>query len=100
MSFSSGDELLLAGLLAAGLLLLSIAQFVRIPYPILLVLGGLALAFIPGVPRIELRPEIGRRVNDIVMRCLAKDPKARYGNAGELLHDLDTVQMQQRSAAA
>ncbi|MBV8546408.1 MAG: protein kinase [Acidobacteria bacterium] len=51
-------------------------------------------------PPIELRPEIGRRVNDIVMRCLAKDPKARYGNAGELLHDLDTVQMQQRSAAA
>ena len=34
------------------------------------------------------------------MRCLAKDPKARYGNAGELLHDLDTVQMQTRSAAA
>ncbi len=51
-------------------------------------------------PPIELRPEIGRRVNDIVMRCLAKDPKARYGNAGELLHELDTVQMQQRSAAA
>jgi eukaryotic-like serine/threonine-protein kinase len=51
-------------------------------------------------PPIELRPEIGRRVNDIVMRCLAKDPKARYGNAGELLHELDTVQMQTRSAAA
>jgi serine/threonine-protein kinase len=51
-------------------------------------------------PPIELRPEIGRRINDIVMRCLAKDPKARYGNAGELLHDLDTVQMQQRAAAA
>jgi serine/threonine-protein kinase len=51
-------------------------------------------------PPIELRPEIGRKVNDIVMRCLAKDPKARYGNAGELLHDLDTVQMQQRPAAA
>ena len=58
MSFSSGDGLLLAGLLAAGVLLLSIAQFVRIPYPILLVLGGLALAFIPGVPQIQLRPEI------------------------------------------
>jgi class 3 adenylate cyclase/predicted Ser/Thr protein kinase len=51
-------------------------------------------------PPIELRPEIGRKVNDIVMRCLAKDPKARYGNAGELLHDLDTVQMQQRAVAA
>jgi eukaryotic-like serine/threonine-protein kinase len=51
-------------------------------------------------PPIELRPEIGREVNAIVMRCLAKDPKARYGNAGELLHDLDTVQMQKRSVAA
>jgi len=51
-------------------------------------------------PPIELRPEIGREVNAIVMRCLAKDPKVRYGNAGELLHDLDTVQMQKRSAAA
>jgi HAMP domain-containing protein/predicted Ser/Thr protein kinase len=51
------------------------------------------------VPPIELRPEIGREVNAIVMRCLAKDPKSRYANAGELLHDLDTVQMQQRSAA-
>jgi CPA1 family monovalent cation:H+ antiporter len=58
MSFSTGDELLLAGLLAAGVLLLSIAQFVRIPYPILLVLGGLALGFVPGVPQIQLRPEI------------------------------------------
>src|SRR6266566_3591230 len=58
MSFSSGDGLTLAGLLAFGILLLSIAQFVRIPYPILLVLGGLALAFIPGAPRIQLRPEI------------------------------------------
>src|SRR3954471_13477064 len=58
IAFSSGDSLLLAGLLAAGLLLLSIAQFVRIPYPILLVLGGLALSFVPEVPHIELRPEI------------------------------------------
>jgi class 3 adenylate cyclase/predicted Ser/Thr protein kinase len=51
-------------------------------------------------PPIELRPEIGRQVNAIVMRCLAKDPKSRFGNAGELLHDLDTVQMQTRSVAA
>ena len=51
-------------------------------------------------PAIELRPEIGREVNAIVMRCLAKDPKARYATAGELLHDLDTVQMQQRPVAA
>jgi CPA1 family monovalent cation:H+ antiporter len=58
LAFSSGDSLLLAGLLAAGLILLSIAQLVRIPYPILLVLGGLALSFVPEVPHIALRPEL------------------------------------------
>ncbi len=58
LAFSAGDDLLLAGLLAAGLLLLAASQFVRIPYPIVLVLGGLALSFIPGVPQIQLRPEI------------------------------------------
>jgi serine/threonine-protein kinase len=50
-------------------------------------------------PPIEIRPEIGREVNAIVMRCLAKDPKARYATAGELLHDLDAVQMQRPAAA-
>ena len=65
-------------------------------------LTGVLTAHITENPRppIELRPEIGREVNAIVMRCLAKDPKSRYGNAGELLHDLDTVQMQKRSVAA
>jgi monovalent cation/hydrogen antiporter len=58
LAFSNGDDLLLAGLLAAGLLLLSVAHLVRVPYPIMLVLGGLALSFVPGVPHIELRPEI------------------------------------------
>ena len=58
LAFSAGDSLLLAALLAAGLLLLAAAEFVRIPYPILLVLGGLALSFVPGVPEIELRPEL------------------------------------------
>jgi len=58
MSFTAGDSLLLAGLLAAGLVLLSISQLVRIPYPILLVLGGLALSFVPEVPRIELPPDL------------------------------------------
>jgi hypothetical protein len=39
-SFSHGDSALLALLLAVGLLLLAVSQFVRIPYPIVLVLGG------------------------------------------------------------
>ena len=58
MTFTAGDSLLLAGLLATGLVLLSISQFVRVPYPIVLVLGGLAIAFIPGMPEIELPPDL------------------------------------------
>jgi eukaryotic-like serine/threonine-protein kinase len=44
-------------------------------------------------PPIETRPDIGRELNAIVMRCLEKDPKARYADAGGLLADLDRVQM-------
>ena len=58
LTFTSGDGLLLAGLLAAGLVLLCLSEFVRIPYPIVLVLGGLAIAFIPGMPHIELPPDL------------------------------------------
>jgi monovalent cation/hydrogen antiporter len=31
---------------------------VRIPYPILMVLGGLALGFVPGMPELELPPDL------------------------------------------
>ncbi len=51
-------ELVVFGLLVAvaGLVLLS--DVLEVPYPIFLVLGGLALGFIPGVPEIELAPEL------------------------------------------
>ena len=39
-----------------------------------------------------LPPDVGRDVNAIVMRCLAKSPKDRYADAGGLLADLDRVQ--------
>jgi Na+/H+ antiporter len=38
--------------------LAEITDKVRIPYPILLVLAGIAIGFIPGLPKIELDPEI------------------------------------------
>jgi Na+/H+ antiporter len=57
-SFSHGDSALLALLLAAGLLLLAVSQFVRIPYPIVLVLGGTLVGFIPGVPAVQLNPDL------------------------------------------
>ena len=45
-------------LLVAGAALLVLVPRVRIPYPILLVLGGLALGFVPGMPELELPPEL------------------------------------------
>jgi eukaryotic-like serine/threonine-protein kinase len=47
-------------------------------------------------PPINLRPDIGTTINTIVMRCLAKDPAARYADAGELLAEMEGM----RSAAA
>lgn len=45
----------LASLVAA---LVWIARRLRVPYPILLVLGGLGLGFVPGLPRIQLAPDL------------------------------------------
>src|SRR5438876_2768109 len=49
---------LLLGLLAALALLVLMARQLNLPYPILLVMGGLALGFLPGVPRVELAPNL------------------------------------------
>lgn len=35
-----------------------LAKRLQIPYPILLVLAGLAISFVPHVPRIPLNPQI------------------------------------------
>ena len=54
-----GQELVqLFGLLTAVGALLFLATMTRIPYPILLVIGGLALSLVPGLPEFELPPEI------------------------------------------
>jgi monovalent cation/hydrogen antiporter len=58
MEFGAHESLVLLALLASGAALLALAQVVRIPYPILLVLGGLALGFLPGMPEIELPPDL------------------------------------------
>jgi Na+/H+ antiporter len=56
--FPAEDALILVGLLAAAIAMLAAADFVRVPYPIVLVLGGLALGFMPGMPEIELDPDL------------------------------------------
>jgi monovalent cation/hydrogen antiporter len=49
-------------LLAAVAALATLANRIKIPYPILLVLGGLVLGFVPylvpAFPRIELEPDV------------------------------------------
>ena len=51
-------ELVLAGLLFAVAVLVTAARVLDVPYPIFLVLGGLGLGLIPGIPNIELEPDL------------------------------------------
>jgi len=62
-------------------------------------LTGILAAHITEKPKppIEQRPDIGREINDVVMRCLAKNPVTRYADAGELLADLERLDV--RAAA-
>src|SRR5688500_14557654 len=53
-----GDIELLIGLVAATAVLVSIARALDVPFPIVLVVGGIAIGFLPGVPEIELEPEL------------------------------------------
>jgi Na+/H+ antiporter len=45
-------------LLATAALLAQFARLLKVPYPILLVLGGLMMGFVPGLPDIEISPEV------------------------------------------
>ena len=51
-------EFVLVSLLVSVAVLGAAARAVNIPYPIVLVIGGLVLGFIPGLPDIELAPEL------------------------------------------
>ena len=51
-------EVLIAGLLVAVAGLSALARAVSIPYPIVLVVGGALLGFVPGLPEVELNPEV------------------------------------------
>jgi monovalent cation/hydrogen antiporter len=45
-------------LILAAALLVRVAEFGKVPAPIVLVLGGLAIAFVPGLPSVELDPDL------------------------------------------
>src|SRR3954451_4137095 len=51
-------ELLIGGLLVAVAGFSALARMVNIPYPIVLVVGGAAFGFIPGIDDVKLDPEV------------------------------------------
>lgn len=53
-----GELEILFALLFGAVVLARAADHVGVPYPIVLVLGGLGLAFVPGMPEIELDPHV------------------------------------------
>ncbi len=50
--------MLMVGLLLVVVLLATLARRLAVPYPILLVLGGLGLALVPQVPQVQLDPDL------------------------------------------
>src|SRR3989442_5220421 len=58
VGFSAHNSLVLLAILGAGAGLLVLAPLLRVPYPILLVLGGPALGFVPGIPHLALPPDV------------------------------------------
>jgi monovalent cation/hydrogen antiporter len=72
MTFSPEESLALVAILVSVALLLIAAERTSIPYPILLVVGCIGLGFIPGIPDIQLPP-------DLVL--IAVLPPLLYGSA-------------------
>lgn len=53
-----GFEVVLAAVLVAVAVLNALASRIGVPYPIVLVLGGLVLGLLPGLPEVELDPDL------------------------------------------
>ena len=83
-------EFVLVSLLVAVACLGAAARAVNIPYPIVLVVGGLLMGFIPGLPDIVLAPEL---VLVIFLPPLLYSA-AFFANLHDLQRDLRAISMQ------
>lgn len=57
-AISTNAEWVIFGVLVAAGALVVAATFTEVPYPILFVLGGVVLGFVPGIPNVELNPDL------------------------------------------
>jgi monovalent cation/hydrogen antiporter len=53
-----GDVELLIGLLASVVAVVLLARQLQVPYPVLLVLAGVGVSLVPGLPDVQLKPDI------------------------------------------
>src|ERR671933_1400595 len=80
-------EAVIVSLLVAVAVLSALATRIGVPYPILLVVGGLGLGFVPGVPDVRLQPEL---VLVVFLPPLLYSG-AFFANLRELKADLRTI---------
>ena len=80
-------ELLIAGLLVAVAGLSALARRLSIPYPIVLVIGGALVGFVPGLPEVNLNPDV---VLVVFLPPLLYST-AFFANLGDLRRDLRAI---------
>src|SRR5436190_23658315 len=80
-------EVLIGGLLVAIAGLGALARWLSIPYPIVLVIGGVLFGFIPGVPTVRLNPDIVL----VVFLPILVYGAAFFANLGDIRASLRTV---------
>jgi Na+/H+ antiporter len=84
-----GVELVLVSLLVSVAVLAAAARSVNVPYPIVLVVGGLVLGLVPGIPTVELAPEL---VLVVFLPPLLYSA-AFFANLNELRRDARSISM-------
>src|SRR3954452_20952964 len=80
-------EILIAGLLVAVAGLSALARRLSIPYPIVLVIGGALFGFVPGLPQVNLDPDV---VLVVFLPPLLYSA-AFFANLGDLRRDLRAI---------
>jgi CPA1 family monovalent cation:H+ antiporter len=80
-------ELLIAGILVAIAGLGALARRISIPYPIVLVIGGVIFGFIPGVPTVKLDPNVVL----VVFLPILVYSAAFFANLGDIRENLRAI---------